>query len=580
MKTVRSKPAAVAVAAPAKPSLWPYGAGLLAALVAAFLAYGPALNGPFLFDDRYLPMFQGGAESLPLSTWLRVRPFLMLTYWVNFQSSGINDTFGYHLVNLLLHAMVALLIGWIVRELLRRAGTMGPLANLLGAFGGGLFLLHPVQTEAVAYITSRSENLSVWFYYAAFTVFLSLGKKAIGWGRAIGVLVLFSFAVLTKEHTITLPALLLLTDYYWNPGFSLAGVKRNWRLYALTLVGAVLGGVVGLLALRITTSAGFAIKEFTWYQYLFTQFRAVWSYVGLFVFPVGLSADPEFPISRSLTDHGAIIGLVALITAVGAAWWYRRRYPLASYGFFVFLLLLLPTSSVLPIQDPFAERRLYLPFLGLVLVLVDLLRHLPVSRQTLTVGLGVILLGAAGLTYARSQVWGDTLAFWEDATRRSPGKARAHFQLAHAYYQAQRCSDAAKEYEAAARLERPDQRLLIDWALAYDCVNQPGPAVEKLEQAAALPVGPSGEEHRLLAHIYGTLGMIYGKQNKLSESRAAIEKGLVIDPSYDLLHVYRGNLYAAEGNAAEATAEFQRAIAINPANQMAKDALVRLAVPR
>src|SRR6202011_4310244 len=108
--------------------------------------------------------------------------------------------------------------------------------------------------------------------------------------------------------------------------------------------------------------------DLTWYQYLFTEFRALLVYIGIFLFPVSLNLDWDFPISRTIFDHGAVLGLLALLALAVAAWRWRTRLPLAGFGYFLFLLLLSPTSSILPIKDPGAERRLYLPMLGLLLI--------------------------------------------------------------------------------------------------------------------------------------------------------------------------------------------------------------------
>ena len=133
------------------------------------------------------------------------------------------------------------------------------------------------------------------------------------------------------------------------------------------------------------------MRDFKWYDYFFTQCRAIWLYVRLFFLPYGQNVDYEFPLSHGLLSHGAIIGLIALIAVSVAAWIYRRHVPLASYGWFTFLILLAPTSSVLPIQDLVVERRLYLPFIGLLLISMDVLRRLPVSRTALASGLACVI---------------------------------------------------------------------------------------------------------------------------------------------------------------------------------------------
>src|SRR5260370_1233316 len=146
----------------------------------------------------------------------------------------------------------------------------------------------------------------------------------------------------------------------------------------------------------------------------------------MFVLPYGQNVDPDVPLSPGPLDHGAIIGLVALVAAVAAAWTYRKRWPLASFGVLVFLLLLAPTSSLVPIRDVLAERRLYLPFLGLVLVCLEFLRRLEL-KPMLAASAAVLALAMA-LTWQRAAVWGSPLALWQDAAAQSPQHHRPQLQ--------------------------------------------------------------------------------------------------------------------------------------------------------
>ena len=244
---------------------------------------------------------------------------------------------AYHAWNAILHWMDAVVVFFLLRRILQWAKVEGARRDWFAAFGAGVFLLHPLQTESVAYVASRSEVLSVLLFNCALAVFVYRRSEAISVGAAVGVLILFAGATLSKEHTAILPAMLLLTDYFWNPGFGFSGIKKNWKLYAPILAGGAVGGAYVLRVIRDNPTAGFAIKEFTWYQYFFTQCRMIWRYLALFVLPVGQNLDPEVAVSRNVIDHGAILGLLALVAAAVAAWIYRKRYPLAAYGWFATL---------------------------------------------------------------------------------------------------------------------------------------------------------------------------------------------------------------------------------------------------
>lgn len=539
---------------------WPWAAAL-ASLIIVLEVYGPALSGAFVLDDRYLAFMDPNAAQMSLRTWITgMRPLLFFSYWLNFQSSGIEPE-AYHLTNVLLHFAGSFVIALVAARLLELAGTTGRARVILGAIAGGLFLLHPLQTESVAYVASRSEVLSVLLYFSAFAVFLYRRTESMTILRAAAILVLFAAAVSTKEHTLTLAALLLLTDYYW----SLGGIRKNWLLYGMLAAAGIAGAFLIWRELKDAPTAGFNVPGLTPATYFFTQCRVIWTYVRLFFLPFGQNVDPDVAVSHSLLDHGAIFGLAALVALVAAAWIYRKRWPLAAFGIFMFLLLLAPTSSFIPIADVSAERRMYLPFLGLALVCLEFLRRLKIS-QAAWAGAAILAICSV-LTYQRSAVWANPVALWQDAANKSPRKWRPHFQLASALYESSNCGDAARAFEAASKLEQPAFDLLVDWGLALDCAGDWQQALVKLQQAEALQ--PS-------AHIQSQIGMVYAKHNKWDEAMAALDQAQALDPNFEMTYVYRGKIYQATGNNPAAAEQYKRALALNPYNSDAREALTQV----
>jgi protein O-mannosyl-transferase len=563
MKTKKPNPAP-AEAPATRPWMWSGAA--LAALIALFWAYGPAMHTGFLFDDT-TQQFALPAASEGLSSWIGpVRPVLMFSYWVNTRIS-MEDTSSYHLFNILIHALAGIFVFLVIRRLLEWAGAEESSRTPLAAFGAALFLLHPLQAESVAYISGRSDALCGMFGCASLAAFLYRRSPAISWAGVAPVVLLFGAAVLTKEQAVVLPALFVLTDLWWNPESPLRGVRANWRLYAILALGAA-GGVALFWKLisGIGTggSAGFAMKGLTWYQYLFTQFRAIFAYMFNFLLPVNLNVDWDFPFSRSIFEHGAIFGLAGLLALAAAAWRYRRSFPLAGYGYFVFLVLLSPTSSILPIKDPIADRRMYLPVLGLILIAIDLLRRLKVERKVLSTGAAVLLVAAALATHARAEVWSSPLSLWQDTALKSPNKIRAHFQLAYAYQEQGRSDLAVAEFQKTAELKPPTADLLVDWGLAYDGLNQPEKALEKFRQAAALD--PS-------AHIYTQIGYIHAKRSAWQEAMQAFDTAERLDPRFAITYMYKGQVRLATNQPAAAIAEFQHALALDPSLAPARQGL-------
>lgn len=547
-----------AIAKPKNTSRWIWVAACAAAVYLVFQVYSPALNGPFVFDDTSQPYHSQDFDS-SLLVWMHgVRPLLMFSYWLNYQNSPA--PFGFHVVNVIIHLLNGALIFLALRKLLQRDST----GWLLPAFGGAIFLLHPIQTEAVSYIAGRSEGLSVLFFLAAYVLFLYRPAPAITWTFALAVLLLFGAAAMTKEHTLVLPAVLLLTDYYWNPGFSVSGIRCNWRLYVTIAIGAIAGVALVAKVLVQSTTAGFALKDFTWYQYFFTQCRAFFVYLRLLVFPAAQNVDWDFPLSRNVLDHGAIIGLLAIVMLTGAAMYFRRRYPLVSYGFFVYLLLMAPASSFVPIQDTLAERRLYLPMIGILIMVTAVIARLHLERRTLAIGMGVVTAVLAFTTYQRNTVWASDTALWEDAAMHSPNKQRVHFQLGHVYYSKGRCPEAVSQFAAAAKVRKPNYGLLVDWGLALDCVDQPEAAIAKFREAVAL--APS-------AHGYTQIAMVYAKRAQWPEALEALNQAEQLDPKYPVIYYYRGGVRAKTGNFAGAVTDYRYALALDPQLEPARQGL-------
>jgi tetratricopeptide (TPR) repeat protein len=566
MKDKKAK-ASAAVSPARGPAWWHFALAGALVLFLLFEVYGPALRGPFVLDDLAAG-FASATEDpdRPVRRWLEntTRPVTQLSFWANFRLSGSN-TYSYHAVNVVLHFANGVLLALCLAKLLALAGEVR--ARLLAALGAAIFWFHPVHAESVAYISSRTEVLSLFFFLGAYACFLWRRAEAASWGVAGVVLVLAALAALSKEHAVTLPVLLLLTDLFFTPG----GPRRNWRLYLPLAAGGVAAAAFLSRVLLRADTAGFGVQGLSWSDYFFTQCRALWVYARLFVFPAGLNADPDFPISRSLTDHGAIFGLLGLLAAAGAALYWRKQAPLAAFGLLAALLLFAPTSSFVPIRDPLAERRLYLPFLGLLLVAFEGVRRIRWSVPALAgAGLAVTAVLAAA-TYQRAGVWGDPLALWTDAVAKSPRKARPHFQYAFALFERGRCPEAVKAFEETAKLQPPAYDLLIDWGLALACAGQDDAALAKFREAVQLE--PQ-------AHGYAMIAMLLLRKRDVAGALAELDAADRVQPGSDIAAFYRGAAYEMQGDAAQAVAAYRRAVQSNPRNQPAQEALARLSVGR
>ena len=545
------------------------GIWLALAFCVSLFIYAPAIFGPFVFDDRVqiyaLPEF---ATRSVLGWIAGLRPLLFFTYWLNHKLLG-DQPFGFHLVNIVIHALNSGLVFAITYQLLRRYRTGDSRRKLewLAGFVAAVFLLHPIQTESVAYIASRSETLCAFFMLAALALFLSRLGKPISWPAAVAIVLLLVAGCATKEQAVALAPLLLLTDLFWNGEFSLVqAVRRNWRLYLLLAIGGLAGSAVAWIVLSRSTSAGFGLQGISWIGYFFTECRVFFYYIGLLILPVGQTVDHEVHIS-AIPDFGSVLGLIGLMALIGAAVYFRRRYRLASFGILTFVILLAPTSSFVPLLDPMVEHRLYLPLFALTLVLMEFLLRAGIhERQLIAIGVTLPCLYGA-LSLPRNKVWSSEIALWQDAVTKSPDEVRPYANLAAAYIGQHRCAEAERMLEQGSQRFTPNYRLLTAQGRAEECLA-------KYDDAALL-IGKAAQM-RPRAPLYLEIGLMRARQGKAPEAYDAFQRAIQLDPYDHQAYILRGDWYEAAERYDLAIKDFEQALALVPDNPVLRNHLAEL----
>ncbi|MGH9648368.1 MAG: tetratricopeptide repeat protein, partial [Bryobacteraceae bacterium] len=480
------------------------------ALAVCFELYLPSIRSPFAFDDAALPFEKLNFDDARFLNWVAgLRPMLMASYWVNFQISG-RDTLSYHVVNMLIHTANVCLVFLVVRKIAEWAAIAGKRRDLLSAFAAALFLAHPLQTESVAYIAGRSESLSALFLLAAYAVFLYRRNATVSFRIGASVLILYAFAAATKEQTVVLPAVLVLTDFFWGDPRGWRAVWRNWKFYAVFVVAGAIGLIKVWQVLAVAPTAGFHVQGIAWWQYFFTECRAIFTYLRMFVLPYGQTIDHDFPLSHTPWQYGAVFYMIAVAALVWACFHFRKRFPLPCFGGLLFLTLLAPTSSIVPIADPLAERRIYAPMLGLLLILVFLLKD-RIGSMNVRWALGAVLLMAAFLCYQRNALWGRPFDLWKEAVDKRPHKDRPYGQMAQVAIFTGRCQDALPYMDKAVALLPDNWRVYMDRAKVQECLGRKEDAVASLKRATAIMPNDLDEE---------LLGLLYGEIGKQQESKA------------------------------------------------------------
>ncbi len=481
--------------------------------------YASTFASPFVYDDFILPLDESPVGLLAWVT--RVRPFLMFTYWLNTHLLG-DSPLGYHFLNLVIHALNTGLAFLVLQRLLSIAaeGRSPRHIRTAAILGAAVFFVHPLQTESVSYIAGRSESLESFFVLLAYIVFLYRRRQAISWLETAAVLTLFVFGLCTKENAIALVPLLVLTDIFWPAPFSVRGLRANWRIYAALGLAALAASWKIFQILTASASAGFSIHAVTWYQYAFTEARAFFTYLRLSVIPTGQSIDHYFPVSHNVFEFGAIYYLIALVALVALAIFYRKRHPVACFGLLLTLVLLAPTSSFIPIQDPLVERRMYLPLLGFILIACELARHLRLQRRTGYAICTVVLAAFYILCYQRNLSWEEPSRLFVEAAQDSP-TGRPYLNLVKVLAEEHKCPSATPYLQAAEKRLPNDYMVQLAWARAFECVGQKDAALQRLFRAAR--ISPN-------ADVFTLIGNLYGEMGKPEQAGVYIHKAVALDP--------------------------------------------------
>jgi len=390
----------------------------------ALAAYLPSLLGPFHFDDYNVIVNYSMVHAW--SSFFEhasggVRALLKASYVLNWTISP--DAFGFHLLNIGLHAANAVLLYFIGKRLLPDNVRNYSLLPAL------LFALHPMQTEAVTYISGRSSSLMATFYLGAILAYL----RGAHWGWSC---LLFVLALATRETAVTLPAALLLIEICRRTDWRTIARRQgaHWALLAA-------GGMVLVFNQRYFDLIAYGFGERSLHDNLLTQIGAVSYLIWHLVTLSNLNIDPALPTIHEWTPALAFeAALLFALLAIGVC--NLRARPWLAFGILWFFLQLAPTNSIVPRLDAANDRQVYLACWGLFFALTTLIE----VPKLAAIALCVVFAGAS---LVRQLDYVDEILLWEASVRSSPWNARAHNNLGYAYYEAGRREEARWEYRTA-----------------------------------------------------------------------------------------------------------------------------------
>ena len=508
------------------------------------VAYWNSFDVPLVFDDLNTIQRNIGVRFGEFS-WnlLSGRSILYLTFTLNYLWSG-QQVWSYHLVNLALHLINGVLVFFLAARVFDKTGVSVSQARWSAFVAAALFIVHPVQTESVTYISSRSELLSTAFYLSAFLLFAMWPEKKIGFVLSLLVAIPFGLGFGAKETVISLPATMFLYDFLFIAGGSFRPMLLRWRFY-LTLFAGGIGAAyfITTVTLRGTVGSGVA-ENLPPFRYFLTELRVIVRYVYLVFFPVGLNLDYDFRPSTSPLEPAVMMSFLFLVGLVILGWLIRKRQPIVAFSIFWFFLALAPTSSIISIADVIFEHRLYLPLVGVCLSF-PLLMQLASNevRGRLKIGLGFGSVSAALLaifvivTAVRNNVWRDEVRLFSDVVAKSPHKDRAYNSLSWAYYKKGDYPSAIATFKKAIE-QVPESRKDFDESLGkvFMSAGKYDEAAESYSETTRLNTDP-----KRLAIAYNNVGSAYlskwtqvlGHKADLSEASLSESRAKILLPAFE-----------------------------------------------
>lgn len=478
-------------------------------LVAVFFAYFSSLTNPFIWDDEQFitsnvyvqhfvldKIFTQSTTAGAGVTSNYYRPVTTLSFAIDSkiwsfgstQDKGMN-TFGFHLNNLMLHAGVGILLFFFLLEL--------GIGQLWSFFIALIFLIHPVQTEAVSYINSRGDSLYALFLFASlFLFFRALSQKGIL--LYIEVLGLYALSIFSKEIAVAAFPLFFVLIFL----HMLRQKVKHLHTYKMPLLTA--GGTIAIVAVYVLlrlTALNFAntlnyYPSVTFYSThllvrIYTFARVLWVYLGILLWPNPLHMERNVSLVYSFFSWEVFsIMLLTVVLFVVAVWEIRKK----STGFILFGLalsscLLLPVSGIIPINGMLYEHWLYVPIIGFLIILYGIWKLCIATRKIDKILISFALLLSIlyiFLTIRQNNIWSDSAGFYRYTLQFAPDSARLHNNLGLSLANAGDTKDAITEYKKALALGQGYPQIYNNLGNAQMAVGDYQDAEKNLTKAFSL----------------------------------------------------------------------------------------------
>jgi tetratricopeptide (TPR) repeat protein len=512
---------------------------LLTALV-SFAVYYNSVNNSFVFDDESvvlgdkslseisnIPKYFIASEGFHKVIGRYYRPVVSTTYNIDFAIWGLNP-FGFHLTNVIIHVINSVLFLYFLFLLFKQKNGDYSKDKFIAVLAGALlFAVHPVRTEAVAWISGRTDSLFFTFFITAFIYFFKY--EASGKLKHIILMLLFYiFSLLSKEMAITFPVLVILYDIIVNKRYDKMSIFKNVRIYTLLICISIL-----YLFHRWLILQDIPQRESYFYFYgkdtvtlIATMLQTVPLYVRLTLVPVDLlyHYNGYLPYLSSLTELNALLGAALTIILIVSGVIICKRFPLLAFSILLFLIALIPVMNIVPTMNYMAERFLYLPAISFSIIVSMLLLNYRTAKfgKVLTILFFLIIVLFSYMTISRNADWKDNDTLFMSAAGK-PGTVLLT-NIGNIFANKQQFDTAAVYYREALKLKK--ESVLANNNLGKIFMIQGN------FDSAYYYIDLARKNDTLSPEPVFSLAQLYTRFNKYDDAIFWLEKLQIINPDY------------------------------------------------
>jgi len=505
-------------------------------------------ENPLIKDFSYAKVFDMSTFHLG-----NYHPLTITWYYWESKLFGFNAT-AFHVNNLFLHLVNVLLVFLIVIRL-------SPKGNLfIPALTAGLFGVHPMHVESVAWISELKDVLYALFFLLAIWRYLVYIDKR-NWHDLVIVLVCFVLSILSKGQAVVLPVVLVLIDLFKRRKTNLRSLAEKIPFFALSIY-------FGLLAIDAQVSESAINKDYQGLDAFFYGSYGLIFYLQKLFLPISLSGAHPYPFNPVFEDMPSYFKIMPLLVllVIGVVLWFSKKRSYLWMGFGFFLITVSIVLKLIPVGDTIvAERYTYIPYIGLFFLLAHLINDL-MKNQSLKEGLKIGSIAVLALftlmSYGRTQVWKNNQSFWTDVSDKYPNYWRSYNNMGEEYERKEDYKNALVQYQLAGQKDKyaPPVPFLKQGLILLNRMKDVDGAINAFKRATEFP-NKSDDSH-LNARI--SLSQALVMANRHSESIKNLE-GLENNyPNEPEIYYRRAIAYSYAKSFDAALANFEKCISMRP----------------